>query len=246
MFADEIETGVGNARSMIKEWVGLQKAISEEKKKWATGREFLVDRIELTERSIGALRQNIDDANQNIGKAEKERDRLIEKNEALKNATTALRDRVTDVENRVRDLLLRVPDPVREKVKPFSQRFPEDSKETEMSLSERYQNLVAVLTEINKANREISLTNEVRTAQDGSSVEVTAMYVGIGQGYYVNADETVAGVGTTSDEGWVWSPANDSAAEIARAIKIQRGEEVADYARLPLTVHGVAEKGAGR
>ena len=55
------------------------------------------------------------------------------------------------------------------------------------------------------------MTSEVRSFRDGNTAEVTALYLGIGQGYYVSASGTVAGVGTATADGWVWTPANDRA-----------------------------------
>ena len=45
------------------------------------------------------------------------------------------------------------------------------------------------------------------------------MYLGIGQAYYVNNGATIAGIGTSSPDGWVWKTANEEAPEIAKAMK---------------------------
>ena len=105
-----------------------------------------------------------------------------------------------------------------------------------LSLSERFQNVLGILNEVNKFNREIAVTSEVRTLADGTSAEVTALYVGIGQGYYVSADGKVAGVGSAAPEGWVWTPANDAAARVAKAIAILKNEQPASFVPLPVRV----------
>jgi hypothetical protein len=76
----------------------------------------------------------------------------------------------------------------------------------------------------------------VRKLADGTTAEVTALYVGIGQAYYVSGNKKAAGVGTASDEGWVWTPKNEAAREIARAISILKNEEAADFVPLPIVI----------
>jgi Protein of unknown function (DUF3450) len=93
-----------------------------------------------------------------------------------------------------------------------------------------------MLNEINKFNREITMTSEVRTLPDGTSAQVTAIYLGIGQGYYVGADGTVAGVGTATADGWVWTTATAAAPRIAEVIAILKNEQVAHFVELPVRI----------
>ena len=97
-------------------------------------------------------------------------------------------------------------------------------------------NIIGILNELNKFNHEITVTSEVRQLPDGSSVEVTAMYVGLGQAYYVNANGTIAGLGRPSANGWVWEPANEAAGKIMDVINILKNEKVATFIPLPVEV----------
>jgi hypothetical protein len=106
-----------------------------------------------------------------------------------------------------------------------------------MSLAERFQNIVGILNEVNRFNGEITVTTEVRSLPGGTSAEVTALYIGIGQGYYVGANESTAGVGSASAERWVWTPAFQEAADVAKSIAILENEEVADFVHLPVDIH---------
>jgi hypothetical protein len=65
---------------------------------------------------------------------------------------------------------------------------------------------------------------------------VTALYVGLGQAYYVSANGTMAGVGRPSENGWSWEPSNDAADEITDAIAILKNEKVASFVPLPIKV----------
>lgn len=225
---------IAAARTVLEQWIETQRVISKEKRDLALAREMLRERIALVEREVEALRGKIGEAEKSLAEAEKRRADMAGENEQLRAASTALEGTLLGLEERTRKLLPRLPDPVRERVKPLSRRLPEDPASTRLSLAERFQNVVGILNEVNKAGREIHVTSEVRELPDGSSAEVTALYLGIGQGYYVSAGGILAGVGTASPQGWAWKPADHAAAQIAQAIAILKNEQVAAYVRLPL------------
>ncbi len=234
--ADQKAGDIDSTRTAIEKWVETRRVISHEQREWALGKEMLNERIELIRREITSLRSKIDETQANITKADLAREDLVSENDAFKNSSASLTQSVTDMESRTRALLARLPDPIRERVKPLSQRLPNDSAETKLSMSERYQNVVGILNEINKFNREITLASEVRTLRSGVTAEVTTMYVGIGQGYYVGGNGTIAGYGTATDDAWVWVEADAAAPEIAQAIAMLKNEQVAAFVRLPAEI----------
>lgn len=227
---------VQSTRDTLDKWVETRRILSKEKHEWTLSREMLTDRIDLMVSEIESLRARIGDAETSIADADKKRGELIEENESFKQVAEGLEGTIVQLETRTRELLKRLPDPIRERVKPLSQRLPEDPKNTKTSLSERFQNVVGILNEVDKFNREITVASEVRTLTNGKTAEVTALYVGIGQAYYVNTTGTTAGVGTSSKDGWSWTPANEAAGEIAKAIAILKNEQVAEFVLLPVEI----------
>ena len=227
---------VGSARAALEKWVETRKVISKEKQDWALAREMLDERIRLVQREITSLREKIEEAKKGISEADKKRAELVEENDKLKNASETLAGVVAKLEARTVALNKRLPDPIRERIKPLSQLLPEDPNETKLSLAQRFQNVIGILNEVNKFNREITVTSEVRTLADGNSAEVTALYIGLGQAYYTGANGTMAGVGRPSEDGWKWNPANDSADRIADAVAILKNEMVAGFVPLPVEI----------
>lgn len=227
---------IDDTKRALEKWVETQRVISQEKRDFAIAREMLNERINLVQREIQSLRDRIRDAESSIAEADRDREKLIQENEQLREASSSLGEILIALESRVTGLLVRLPEPIRERVKPLSQRIPDDPESASLSLSERFQNVVGILNEINKFNRDITVTSEVRPLPDGTSAEVTALYLGLGQGFYTGAKGTVAGVGTATPDGWTWTPANDAAAEIARAIAILKNEEVASFVPVPVTI----------
>lgn len=227
---------VDDTRAVLEKWVETRRLIAKEKRDWALGKEVLHDRIDLVKREIETLRKRIKDAEDNIADADKKRSELVEENERKKEISKSLSETVLNLEGRTQVLLKRLPDPIRERVKPLSQRLPEDPKETKLSLSERFQNVVGILNEVNKFNREITVISEVRTLGQGTTAEVTSLYVGIGQAYYVSANHKAAGVGVATADGWVWKAANEAAPQIAEAIAIMKNEKPAGFVQVPVRV----------
>jgi hypothetical protein len=234
------DVDVDTTRAVLEQWVQTRRIISKEKRDWALSQEVLNDRIDIVQRDIESFREKIAEAEKSIADADQKRLELADQNDQLKTVSDELETGVTRLEALTKGLLVKLPAPISERVKPLSQQIPEDPAETKLGLGDRFANVVGILNEVNKFHREITVTSEVRTLEDGSSAEVTALYVGIGQGYYCTAKEDAAGVGAASEEGWTWRPANDAAAEIARAVAIMQNEEPADFVRLPVRIQSAS------
>jgi FtsZ-binding cell division protein ZapB len=234
--AAEPQGEVDGVRASLEKWVETRKVISLEQRDWALGKEMLGERIDLVQREIDSLRAKITEAQKSISEADARRADLLTENEKLKEAAASLVEQLVSLEIRTRTLLAKLPDPLRERVRPLSQRLPENTGDTKLSFSERFQNVVGILNEVNKFNREITLTSEVRSLPDGSSAEVTAVYVGIGQGYYVSADGKHAGTGSAPGESWVWTPENRIADQVAQVVAILKNEQVASFVKLPVDI----------
>ncbi|MGA0286919.1 MAG: DUF3450 family protein [Phycisphaerales bacterium] len=225
-----------SVRDVLRRYVETRRIISKERLEAARAKEALASRIALVEEEIGAFRERIAETEASLATAEARRGELVAENEALKAAGSSLEGTIETLEARTKALLPRLPEPIRDRVKPISQRIPEDPESTSLSLGDRFLNVVGVLNEINKFNGEITMASEVRPLADGSSVAVTAFYLGIGQGYYVNDDATVAGTGTATDGKWVWTPDDAAAPSIARALAILNNEQPAAFVRVPMRI----------
>ncbi|MCA9295789.1 MAG: DUF3450 family protein, partial [Phycisphaerales bacterium] len=178
---------IDDMRAVMEKWVETRRVISHEQREWVLTREVLQDRIELVEREIASLREKIAASEADLAKTDQSYAELVSKNDLLKDTARLLEDDVADLEVRTIALIKRLPHPIQELVRPLSQALTStaaaqaDNDATETSLGIRYQNVAGILNLVNKFNREISTTSEVRPMTDGSSAEVTAMYIGLGQ-----------------------------------------------------------------
>lgn len=227
---------IESTRQTLSQWVETRKIISRERQDWQLGKEILEDRIHLVRGEIDSLEKKIAEADTGLADAEAKRRDLQANKDALEKASTTLEDAIVRLEERTRSLLAWLPEPIQERVEPLTRRIPSEPVETERSLSERYQNVIGILNEINKFNRDVTVTSEVRTLPGGKRAEVETIYLGLGQAYYVTPGKDAAGVGRPSAEGWTWTAADHLAGEIARALAILENEEVPDYVPLPVEI----------
>ncbi len=230
-FADDLEL----TKEALSKWVETRRLISEEKEKWELEREVLGDRIDLVRSERDALSQKIHETQSLITEADKKREDLVKENDALKNASATLVNRIFTLEQSVLKLLPTLPEPVQDRIKPLSQRIPKSEK-TDLSLSERYQNVIGIINDLNKGANEITVISEVRKLPDGTTAEVQTMYVGYGRAYACNNNGDIAFIGFPSAKGWIWEQKNEISRQVADSISILKNEKTAEFIPLPVSI----------
>jgi hypothetical protein len=236
--SDEASVGarIDSTREVLDRWVETRRIISEEAREWALGKEILESRIDVVKRDLAGAKERVAETEKSITDADRKRAELVEQSEKLKSASAELTATAAALETRVKDLVRRLPDPIRDKIRPLSQRLPADSAQSELPVAVRFQNLVGIVNEVNKFAREITMTSEIRKLADGSSAEVTVVYIGLAQAYYSGGGGKIAGFGTAGPEGFTWTVANDMAPQVAKLVAILKNESPAEFVPLPLKV----------
>jgi hypothetical protein len=115
--------------------------------------------------------------------------------------------------------------------------MPEDAAKTRVSAAERFQNVLGILNELNKANNDISVNVEVRDLGDGKKSEVQAIYIGLTQAYYISA-RGEAGIGRPTPDGWKWEPSKAISREVLAALEIIQGKQSPAFVPLPVKLKG--------
>ena len=230
-FSNEIDI----TKELISKWVETKKLISLESEDWKIEQEVLKDRIDLISSERNSLKEKINETEDLINQSNSKRTDLVENNESFKKASTLLSDKIKILENKILILLPTLPRHIQGKIKPLSQRIP-IKDQSELTLSERYQNVIGVINELNKGASEISVVSEVRSLPNGGSAEVQTLYLGYAHAYYCTTKGDIAGIGYPAQEGWIWKPKNEIAQEIADSIAIFKNEMVAEYITLPISV----------
>lgn len=223
-------------RDTVGRYVEARKAIAAEQLAFAQSKESLESRIEMLAAETSGIDERIEEAAASLANADRLQEELLDRSASLRSASELLAAEVVALEQRVKSLLPRLPEPIRERVKPLSQRIPEDPADSKLSIGDRFLSVVGILNEIDKFNGEITLASEVRSLPDGGQAEVTVLYLGVGQGYYVNSTGTIAGIGTAGPDAWTWRPANAAASAVAMAVSVLQGEVPPQFVRLPIRI----------
>jgi len=216
----------------MSKWIETQQIISKERKEWQQGKEILVGRLELVKKEIATLEEKTKEAQSSVAEADKKRNDLLAENDQLKAAGTQLTEAVTGMEVEVRRLFRLLPAPIQTKLQPLYQRIPEDPAKTRVSAAERFQNVLGILNELNKANSEIAVSYEVHSLSDGKPSEVKVIYVGLAQAYYVST-RGEAGIGRPTADGWKWEPSKAIARDVFTALEILQGKGTPVFVPLP-------------
>jgi FtsZ-binding cell division protein ZapB len=224
---------LAETRLAMGKWIETQQIISRERNDWQQGKEILEARVQLVQKEVVALQEGIQKAQSGVEEATAKRDALRTENDQLKAAATQLTEAVVGMEARIRELFKSLPEPLRTRLQPLYQRIPVDPADTRVSPAERYQNVLGILNELNKANNDIAVSYEVRTLASGSPSEVKVIYVGLAQAYYVSAGGE-AGIGRPTPDGWNWEPTPAIAGEVLQALEILQGKQSPAFVPLPV------------
>ena len=242
LLAQSPESAISVTRTALAKWVETKRMISAEQAAWREGKQTIASQIEVVSRQIKQLHERIDEAKKSIANAVAKHGELDAERNDRQAVSQSLLDRIATLEERTNNLLPRVPESLRSKVEPISQRLPSnEAQQQALSLSVRYQNVIGVLNAIDKWNRVVTLKSEIRELGTGRSVEVSVLYIGLGQAYYVggigkDGKATLAGVGLASPTGWVWREDNGLAPAVQRAVAIYNNEGLAKLVQLPVQI----------
>ncbi len=222
-------------RVMMGKWIETQQIISKERKDWQQGKEILLGRIDLVKKEIASLEEKTRQAQSHATEADTKRGDLVTENEELKATGLQLVEAVKGMEVKVHRLFKSAPEPIQKKLDTLHQRIPEDPNTTRISIAERFQNVLGILNELNKANNEIAVNFEVHELADGKPSQVNVIYVGLTQAYYVsNSGE--AGMGRPTPEGWKWEPSKAIARDVVTVLDILQGKHSPAFVPLPAKV----------
>lgn len=231
--ADE---SIENTRSVLEQWVETQQIISKEKTSWRTEQAILQDTQSLLSHELDRLNSAIDDLEASASAADADRSNLTEEKESQLAAANVVKSNIGSLETKLKEIVKTLPEPLVEKIKPLIRRLPQDSNNTKLSLGERVQNIVGILSQADKFNTTITLSNESREISDGKVIQVTTLYWGLAGAYFVDNAGSYAGIGKPGSDGWEWSQVEGVGAQIKQLLDIYEGTEEIQFVDLPANV----------
>ncbi len=224
-----------DARSVVSEWVEVEKTISEERADWEAGQAIIKDMIALLETEKASLTEKIKMAEEGLSESDKKREELLEESDEYKAAVEVLGSRIESVEGRVLALHKQFPVPLQEEVSTLFARIPREGEELRLSVSQRLQSVIAILSQADKFNSGVQFVSDIQKLDSGQS-EVDILYFGLAGAFFKNREGTYVGIGVPSDEGWVWEETPESGKEISALFAVYAGEVQAEFVTLPVKI----------
>lgn len=255
------EPAISDTRMLLNRWVEVRRTISKQKSDWVLGKQILEDRIDLLQRSIESVEEQIAAQKEKLDGFDESVASLQAKNEKLKQAADELAQLVDEMELRTVALLEGAPQPLIEGVKPLAVQLPgygkqgEEQPDAEAAASEsegqeneakeqkpgpplarRVENVVGALYLFNKFAGKIDQTSELVSRPDGTALSVDAIYLGTSYGFYIDDENKVAAAGWSAPKGWTWQGADASAGRVRQAIQVINKDQPAAFVGLPVEV----------
>ena len=221
------------ARKLIDEWVETRQIISKERSEWQIEKELLGKTQALLDSEVRRLDSELADLKASESATDAERSGLTKDKEALKSAAAVVGDSIGSLETQLKEIIPSLPAPLIEKIKPLIRRLPDDPSDTDLSLGQRVQNIVGILSQTDKFNSTITLTSEAREFDSGKVVQVTTLYMGLASAYYVDDSGVNAGIGTPTANGWNWTAMNDHGGKIKQLVEIYEGTGEIQFVDIP-------------
>jgi len=228
---------VTETRDVLDKWVETRQIISEEKADWKVEQSILGDTVTLLSSELERLNKSLEDLEASATAADEDRTQLAAEKETLSVASAVVVDQIGALETQLKRIIESLPEPLVNKIKPLVRRLPDDPANTKLSLGERVQNIVGILSQADKFNTTLTETSESREIEGGKVVEVRTLYWGLAMAYYVDASGQYAGIGYPGKDGWEWPQIEGKGEAIKRLIDVYEGAEEIQFVEVPARIN---------
>lgn len=236
-FGLSAQNKVTETRDVLEKWVETRQIISEEKSEWRAEKSILGDTVTLLSNQLERLNKSLEDLEASATAADEDRSELTAEKERLASASSVVEGNIGALETQLKTIIKSLPAPLVDRIKPLIRRLPDDPSDTKLSLGERVQNIVGILSQADKFNTTLTETSESREIESGKIVEVRTLYWGLAMAYYVDASGEYAGIGFPGADGWEWPRLEGKGAEIKRLIDVYEGTEEIQFVEVPARIN---------
>jgi hypothetical protein len=224
---------IQDTKNTVAEWVKTRHLISEERADWLVEQESLEMSLALLSQELENLDNSIQDVAATTTKSDQQKRELELERLAIEEADAAIAQSITEMEAQIRRLVKTFPAPLLQRVEAALSRIPSDPEVTTATSGARLSNILVILQQAEKFNNTLTLATDTRKEGE-RKIQVSVLYWGLAQAYYVDMDRTVAGIGKPSAEGWTWTPAPEHAKSIGEMVSIYEGTGDVKFVTLPV------------
>ena len=231
------ESKFDKARAYVEKWVKTRQLIAKKSADWRVERENIQQSIGLLKKEIDLLENEIEQTKDIDSEADVQKRRINLSLEDLKKSNKVVNDALWNMERQVLILMSRFPESLKDRTTGVRTRIPLKQEDLRnYSAAERMQNIVAILNEADRFNSAITMAVELRKDSEGKERQVQVVYLGLGQAYFVDQNNVIAGTGVPGSDRWVWSFNNDLAAKIRKVIGIYENGLPAEFVSVPVEI----------
>jgi archaellum component FlaC len=231
------QTNIESTRDVLDQWVQTKQITSKEKSDWRLEQSILSDTLKLLSSELTRLDTSLEDLKDSATAADEDRSKLTARKEEIAEASAVVEGSINALETQIKRVVKTLPAPLVDRIKPLIRRLPEDSANTKLSLGERVQNIVGILSQADKFNATLTQTSESRELDSGKIVEVRTLYWGLAMAYYVDAAGEYAGIGFPGKDGWEWPQIEGAGPQIKQLLDVYEGSEEIQFVEVPARIN---------
>ncbi len=224
-------------RNTLDNWVQTKQLISKEKNDWLLEETILNDTRDLLSNEISRLKEAISELESTASAADEERAQLTDQKSDLSAGSEVIEGSLAKLEVQLQKIIQTLPQPLLDKIKPLVRRLPDDPENTDLSIGERVQNIVGILSQADKFNTTLTITSESREMEAGKFVQVSTLYWGLAMAYYVDDSGDYAGIGLAGANGWTWPEIDGAGSSIKKLFEIYEGTADIQFVDVPAQIN---------
>ncbi len=226
-----------STRDTLDKWVETSQLISKEKNDWMLEESILSDTRDLLGNELSRLKDAIAELEASATAADQDREKLAAEKAELSAGSDVIEGSLANLEIQLKKIVQTLPEPLLEKIKPLVRRLPDDPADTSLSVGERVQNIVGILSQADKFNTTLTITSESREISEGKFVQVSTLYWGLAMAYYVDDSGDYAGIGLAGADGWEWPEVEGAGAAIKKLFEIYEGTADIQFVDVPARIN---------
>lgn len=188
-------------------WLNIESQRGALVTDWNERRQQLEHRASLLEREASVLNEMLEEADQDLSEVDSHRKELTSQQQELENEQQHLEAAIDQASIKLSALSARIPPPLQSSWQKGLERLESES----LTLSEELEQILNLAKQAEQFERRVAVHNDVISVPSGSeakSLEVTQIYLGLSQGWYVNKSGEYYGYGYADAQGWHWQHMN--------------------------------------
>ncbi len=190
-------------QQLMTTWLNLESQRGKLTTDWNERRQVLQHRLTLLEREAEVLEEMLAETSEDVSEVDERRQQLTQEQQTLEKRQEAMRAAIEAAIIKLDALSVRIPPPLQEEWSTGLAQVKRD----EMNLSEKLEKILSLSKTAEQFERRIAIHHDVMSiagAEDSKNVQVTQLYLGLSQGWYVSSEGDYYGYGYADANGWHW------------------------------------------